>query len=174
MAAELVVANHEQVCRRDEAEDRKDDRIVRNVELGEDVRDAVSRQRERESKVKSACFAVPQVARSTGARNQGACWECAHSSMVKVVNWMDVNSSKNSSAEVGNETPPKSVRWVQLQCKKPSGRAEGGGEATHPSVLQMPRGTSQYWHCTPVSQERPVRPVLHTQRPCTHTPFSLQ
>ena len=96
------------------------------------------------------------------------------SSMVKVVNWMFVNSSKNSSADVGNETPPKSVRWVQLQCKKPSGRPDGGGEATHPSVLQAPRGLSQYWHCTPVSQERPVKPVLQTQSPCVHMPLLLQ
>ena len=55
------------------------------------------------------------------------------------------------SAQGANAMPPKSVRWVQLQWRKPSGRPLGGGEATRdPEPTEVdpndPKGKQQAIH----------------------------
>ena len=91
------------------------------------------------------------------------------SSREKVANSIDVACASRSAADIGMAMPPKSVRCVQSQCRKPSGPL-GGATFSHPSSLHVLSSTSQNWHLTSMSHFIPRKPSAHTQSPLTHTP----
>ena len=68
----------------------------------------------------------------------------AASSSENRLNLMLPSSSIRSSVDRGMRmTPPKSVRWVELQWRNPSGAPLGGAARINPSELQTPFSSSQ-------------------------------
>ena len=79
-------------------------------------------------------------------------------------------SARSSSALIGMFTPPKSVKWVQLQYSQPSGRPDGGGEAMQPSESQSPLEFDQKRQATAMSHAMPVKPTSHSHKPASQVP----
>ena len=72
--------------------------------------------------------------------------KAAASSIGNVLSSTLVSSARSSAGEVGMEMPPKSVRCVQLQCRKPSGLPEGGGAVDVLAQPSPPAHDLRRWH----------------------------